>query len=222
MNEEDTFGSVWHGNDIYLEDANKQIKAVCSNKDIAFYLAKCHNDSILSQSLLDYEPLEMTVDLKKQLWHEDSFYLRDEAESSKAVCSNDEVAKHLAKCHNDGILATAFQQLPQYHMPERNPSEVIGNQLSQDISAETSLSIETMMSADNSCLSISNDRQLAKLCCDNSYDISGFLQTSKCLMNLIKYSDIEITSTERNALNYAYKDFCKKLNEAENHFNKKG
>lgn len=31
----------WKGNDIYLEDRNKQVKAVCSSPDIARALAKC-------------------------------------------------------------------------------------------------------------------------------------------------------------------------------------
>lgn len=41
----------WHANDIYLEDRNKAVKAVCSNSKISEFLSECvANRSIAERS----------------------------------------------------------------------------------------------------------------------------------------------------------------------------
>ena len=41
----------WHANDIYLEDRNKMVKAVCSNGEISEFLSECvANRSIVNRS----------------------------------------------------------------------------------------------------------------------------------------------------------------------------
>jgi hypothetical protein len=41
----------WHANDIYLEDRNKAVKAVCSNGKISEFLSECvANCSIVERS----------------------------------------------------------------------------------------------------------------------------------------------------------------------------
>ena len=65
MNNDLKYSFPWHGNDIYLESNDKQVKAVCSNKDIAKYLAAAANnyeyrDDYL-QTAIDFQKKTMSL-----------------------------------------------------------------------------------------------------------------------------------------------------------------
>ena len=65
MNDDLKYSFPWHGNDIYLESNDNQVKAVCSNKDIAKFLAAAANqneyrDDYL-ESVLDFQRKTMAL-----------------------------------------------------------------------------------------------------------------------------------------------------------------